>query len=151
MRPGLAPAASLCSTKSYWKSGSWDNVSAPLGLYRAPAVFLESQPQLACVVAAHVAASLQQRRRTCKRPAAIQEVPGVLTSALGVPVEPRRAGCLGVLNPGVLLHHFVAGTSVLALIPGWAKWDVSVLLLSSRRSSSISEKPIGATGFEPPT
>ncbi len=48
-----------------------------------------------------------------QRPTTIHEVPGVLTPALGIPVEPRRAGGLGVLDPRPLLHPFIASTHVL--------------------------------------
>jgi hypothetical protein len=61
-----------------------------------------------------VPAGLQQRRRTRQRPAAIHEVPGVLTPALGVPVEPRRAGGPGVLDPSLLTHRLPSSTHVLA-------------------------------------
>ena len=94
--------------------GSGIRVSAPLGFDRPPAAFLQRQPQLAGVVAAHVPAGLQQRRRPRQRPTAIDEVPGVLTPALRIPVKPRRAGGLGVLNPRLLPHRLLASTSVLA-------------------------------------
>jgi hypothetical protein len=62
-----------------------------------------------------VLAGLQQRWRPRQRPTAIHEVPGVLTPALGVPVEPSRGGGPGVLDPSLLLHASEASTPVLAL------------------------------------
>ncbi len=75
-------------------------------------------------------AGLQQRRRTRQRPTAIDEVPGVLPPALGVPVEPRRAGGLGVLDPHLLLHSFRANTPVLAR-GGWLGQGAGSALLNS--------------------
>ena len=73
-------------------------------------------------------AGLQQRRRTRQRPAAIREIPGVLAPALGVPVEPRRTGGLGVLNPRLPPHTPEASTPVLARNEGMGQGVESVLL-----------------------
>jgi hypothetical protein len=61
-----------------------------------------------------MATGLQQRRCTGERPARIHEVHRVGTPALGIPVEPRRLGGLGVLDPRLLLHNIEASTPVLA-------------------------------------
>ncbi len=88
-------------------------------------------------------------------PAAIHEVPGVLIPALRIPLEPRRAGGLWVLDPSLLLHHPLLRTAV----------PLNGLLACKRQSPSdcfgdlagdlgdplIPQKSIGATGFEPAT
>jgi len=82
---------------------------------------MELAPELPGCITAHVPPGFEQRRRPRQRPTAIHEVPGVLTPALGIPVEPRRAGGLGVLDPRLLLHSLRAGTPVLARSGGLAQ------------------------------
>jgi len=63
-----------------------------------------------------VPTGLEQRRRTRQGTAGVHEVHRVGAPALGVPVEPRRIGGLGVLDPSLLLHGARASASVLARI-----------------------------------
>jgi hypothetical protein len=72
-----------------------------------------AEPPKAQVIPVHVTSGLQKRQRPRQRPAAIHEVPGVLTPAFRIPMEQRGAGGLGVLDPSPLPHSLQANTPVL--------------------------------------
>ena len=62
------------------------------------------------------ASGLEQRRRSSQWAAGVHEVHRVGAPALGIPVEPRGVGGLGVLDPS-LLHHDTL--QVRLYWPGW--------------------------------